>query len=98
MMLHLLLIKEKPKIFLTRLFKALSQLSKVSAVAFTNLVQHKYELGSEELLNHASYYCQSTSEHTTHKLYLERPDPKKGGTFKLANLKGHKMEACFDIG
>lgn len=76
-----------------RIFAILNELLnkfKITCI-FTNLVQHKYEMGGEELYNHASYYCQSTAESLGYKIYLERPDKSSAGRFRLINLKGKKM-------
>lgn len=57
------------------------------SILFTNLLQHKYELSSEDLYNHASYHSQYHGEFLTHKVYVERGS-KTSHVFRGAYLKG----------
>ena len=58
---------------------------------FTNLVQHKFEVGNEELYNHASYHSQYHNQFITNKIYVERPG-KNGFRFQGVDLKRFNNE------
>lgn len=99
-MVSLLLGQEKTKPLVCKLFKIFNQLYKNFGftILFTNLVQHKFEIGNEELYNHASYHSQYHSEYLTNKIYLERPS-KDSGVFRGIELKTIKsMKFWFEIG